>query len=311
MTNEKSAGDGGGKGLSASFVTGVIALVFLVTGYQTALFINRAAVSKIIADTPDTVYIYVHEDAASGRRPGTAPPDMSPSSGRAASGRVRMERGGRTTEQRETVGTVKDRFSERRYESFPFDPNTASVEELQRLGFSRKQAQSIENYRSKGGRFRRPEDFAKSYVVADSVYERLKNYISIPKLDINAADSAAFETLPGIGGYFAAKMVSYRKSLGGYSYPEQLMDIYNFDEEKFDGLRDLIEVGDSEPYALWTLPEDSLRLHPYIGRYAARGVVLYRENHPESAWTVDGLAEAGVLKPSDASKLSRCRIAAP
>ena len=45
----------GGKGksgirLSASFMTGTIALVFLVIGYQVALFLNRAAVSKVLAD---------------------------------------------------------------------------------------------------------------------------------------------------------------------------------------------------------------------------------------------------------------------
>ena len=59
----------GGKGksgirLSASFMTGTIALVFLVVGYQVALFLNRAAVSKVLADrsSPDTVYIAVAPD---------------------------------------------------------------------------------------------------------------------------------------------------------------------------------------------------------------------------------------------------------
>ena len=47
------------KGLSASFVTGAVALVFLIVGYQVALFLNRTAISKILADrsSPDTVYI--------------------------------------------------------------------------------------------------------------------------------------------------------------------------------------------------------------------------------------------------------------
>ena len=47
-------------GLSESFVIGVIALVFLIVGYQTALFIHNAAVVKIAAnrDHPDTVYVY-------------------------------------------------------------------------------------------------------------------------------------------------------------------------------------------------------------------------------------------------------------
>ena len=47
-------------GLQQSFLTGVIALVFLLVGYQTALMIHRATVVKIAAnrDEPDTVFVY-------------------------------------------------------------------------------------------------------------------------------------------------------------------------------------------------------------------------------------------------------------
>ena len=139
------------------------------------------------------------------------------------------------------------KYAQRSVESFPFDPNTASLEDLQRLGFSQKQAQSIINYRNAGGRFHRPSDFAKSFVVADSVFRRLEPFITIPLLDINAADSAAFDQLPGIGPYYASKMVEYRKELEGYDFPEQLLDIWNFGQERLDGLIDLIEVGPYDP----------------------------------------------------------------
>ena len=200
-------------------------------------------------------------------------------------------------------------YSEHKTETFAFNPNTVSVSDLERLGFSEKQARSIVRYREKGGRFRRKEDFAKSYVVADSVYRRLEPYINIPLLDLNLADSAAFDALPGIGGYFASQMVKYRNRLGGtYSFKEQLMEIWKFDKEKYDALSDLVTVSPEHmrAYPIWTLPEDSLRMHPYIGSYAARGVVLYRENNPASAWTIKGLADAGVIGQENADKLSRC-----
>ena len=180
-----------------------------------------------------------------------------------------------------------------------------------RLGFSLKQAQSIDNYRRKGGSFRRKSDFAKSYVVEDSVYKRLERFIDIPKLDINKADSAAFETLPGIGKFFASRMVSYRNELGGYSYPEQLMDIWHFDREKYDGLKDLIMVGLAAPYPLWNLSEAELARHPYIGKRAAHGIVLFRDNTPPSEWTVENLKKAGILDPGLGEKLSKCKIAPP
>lgn len=199
----------------------------------------------------------------------------------------------------------------RRVESFTFDPNTISLSDLQRLGFSERQAQSIINYREKGGRFRRPSDFAKSYVVADSVFQRLEPYIRIPKIDLNSADSTALVSLPGIGPYYAARIIEHRTRLRGFSYPEQLMDINHFDQEKYDALKDLVTVGPSEPYPLWTLPEDSLKLHPYIDGGAAHGIVVYREHNPRDRWTVAGLRAAGVLRPLDADRLARCRLSSP
>ena len=204
-------------------------------------------------------------------------------------------------------------YTPRTYESFRFNPNTVSVSDLCRLGFSLKQANSIDNYRKKGGRFKRKQDFAKSFVVADSVYRRLEKYIDIPLLDLNAADSAAFDELPGIGGYFAAKIVEYRGRLGGYSCPEQLLDIYHFDAEKLAKIRDLVEVKTRpEPFRLWSLPADSLKRHPYIKTWqTAKSIVLYRENNPRAELTVDGLVRVGILDKDTGTKLSRCLIESP
>lgn len=286
--------------VSRSYVTGVIALVFLIIGYQTALFIHSAAVTKIAAesDVRDTVYIYVKPD--SGRYVGQTSQSASISSTVKARRPARAE-------------AVRRNLPRGKVESFPFNPNTVSVEDLCRLGFSLKQAESIDNYRKKGGKFRRKSDFARSYVVSDSIYRRLEAYVDIPKTDLNLADSADLDDLPGIGGWFASRIMEYRERLGGFSYKEQLMDIRNFDKERFDALSDLVTVSQTyvTPYPLWSLPVDSLRRHPYIGDYAAEGIVLYRENNPKELWTVEGLIKAGVINPESASKLLGCSIQMP
>ena len=105
----------------------------------------------------------------------------------------------------------------RNVESFPFDPNTVSVEDLCRLGFSLKQAPSIDNYRRKGGRFRRKSDFAKSYVVSDSIYRRLEPYVDIPLVDLNEADSAAFDALPLL---LDGDIEKARSQINGFKVPE-------------------------------------------------------------------------------------------
>lgn len=296
----------GRSGLSESFVVGVIAIVFLLVGYQTALFIHRAAVMKIVAnrDAPDTVFVYAQGEDASD----TAPLVPIPISGQAKT-EIR-----KNASHASRVEEIRQNAPPRRVESFIFDPNTVTVDQLCRLGFSPKQAQSIDNYRRKGGRFRRKEDFAKSFVVSDSIYSRLEPYIDIPLIDLNLADSAAFDALPGIGGWFASRMISHRKALGGYSYKEQLMDIYNFDEEKYRGLEDLVTVSSAHvtPYPLWTLPADSLWRHPYISNpEIARAIVLYRENTPPDQWSVEALGRAGILTDDIVHKFSRCSILHP
>ena len=192
-------------GLSESFVAGVIAIVFLLVGFQTALFIHRAAVMKIVSnrDEPDTVYVYETDRIAV--------TSDSPSQSV-----VR-----KSTVHSPAAESVRRNQSRKRVENFMFDPNTVTVDDLCRLGFSLKQAQAIDNYRRKGGRFRRKADFAESFVVSDSIYRRLEPYIDIPLTDLNVADSSAFDALPGIGGWFASKIIEHRTALGGFSYKEQ------------------------------------------------------------------------------------------
>lgn len=277
--------------LKSSFVVGCVALVFLIVGYQCAVFVHSAAVAKIAADRdcPDTVYVTVN------------------------SSRTEVRFDERRSGAHSAVGEkIRQEQPRRKVESFRFNPNTASLEDLQRLGFSPKQAQAIDNYRTKGGKFARKSDFAKSFVVSDSIYRRLEPYIDIPKLDLNLADSAAFDALPGIGGWFARLMVEHRDRLGCYSFPEQLMEIRKFDRDKFDALSDLIFVSEKTavPYPLWTLPEERLRRHPYIGS-AAHGIVLFRQTRPKESWSIEELRGERVISEEAAEKLSRCFILAP
>lgn len=303
---------------SESFILGVIALVFLIIGYQTAMFVYKASVMRIVAgrDEPDTVYVYEPSKPDAGQKHvkgGEEKPAGRVASGKSAAGGDRMVVR-KNAPHSPRAEAVRQNLPRRKVESFSFDPNTVSEEDLCRLGFTQKQAQSIVNYRRKGGRFRRKEDFARSFVVSDSIYRRLAPFIDIPLIDLNLADSVAFDALPGIGGWFAVKMIEHRTALKGYSYKEQLMDIWKFDKEKYDALSDLVTVSEENvtPYPLWTYPADSLRRHPYIRNYeTARAIVVFRENTPREDWTVKKLSAAGILSESAAEKLSRCIIAGP
>lgn len=217
---------------STSFTVGAIAIVFLALGYQTALFIHKASIERIVsnADHPDTVFVYTSS-------PNAIIPETSTEAHSERRVMVKKE-----SEHSGTALKIREKHIEKKVENFPFDPNKVSVSELMRLGFSNRQAQSIINYREAGGRFNRKEDFGKSYVVSDSVYKRLEPYINISRMNLNQADSADLDRLPGIGPYYVRKILELRGSLGSFSSTDQLLEIENFGYERYERIKNLITV---------------------------------------------------------------------
>ena len=303
----------------------LVAFIFVIVGFQLFLFGYRAAERILLAhrDRPDTVYVVdsalaarLLEEAREGEGGGGVDAretsGVGAGSGEVSGSGVKIRR---NAPHEPAVERIVSRSPRRKVENFRFDPNTVTLDELRRLGFTDKQAEAIDRYRQKGGRFRRKSDFARSYVVSDTLYARLEPYIDIPLLDLNCADSAAFDALPGIGGYFARQMVLYRKRLGGcYSDARQLLEIHHFDQAKLDAIADLITIDTTlvRSYPLWTYPIDSLRKHPAIGNYAtARSIVFFREHNPREKWTIPALESAGVLTSDQARRLSLCKIACP
>ena len=71
------------------------------------------------------------------------------------------------------------RKEERKIIYFDFDPNKIGVEEWMKLGFSEKQAESIEKLKGKGYNFYKPEDLKTVFVVGEENYNRLSPYIKI------------------------------------------------------------------------------------------------------------------------------------
>ena len=200
-------------------------------------------------------------------------------------------------------------------ELFEFDPNTVTVDELVRLGLSERQAATITNYRSKGGVFRKREDFLKMYVVSEEFYGRIKDFIVIsgrdsmngseresereseyaigynspengkepernfPLLEINRADSLDLLDLPGVGPYYASRIIRYRNRTGGYISKEQLKEVTGIDGERYSMFEERIYADTSLIHKadLNLISVEELSSNPYIGSYLARAIVRFRE----------------------------------
>ena len=199
---------------------------------------------------------------------------------------------------------------EKKAERFVFDPNTADSTQLLRLGLRPFIVRNIYKYRAKGGRFRKPGDFARMYGLGKEEYKSLEPYIKIssdyqpassliseteksstPKdslrypvklsvgehIALNTADTTMLKRVPGIGSGYARAIVNYRNRLGGYVDVNQLLDIKGIPPEALQ----YIVLGNSDVKKLDVnhLSLNQLKQHPYLNFYQARALVESRRLH--------------------------------
>jgi len=94
---------------------------------------------------------------------------------------------------------------------------------------------------------------------------------------LNTADTTMLQRVPGIGPYFARKIVQYGERLGGFVSVEQLDEIDDF---PLDSKRYMV-VEDAHPRKLNVnkLSLNELKRHPYINFYQAKAITDYRRLH--------------------------------
>ena len=193
-------------------------------------------------------------------------------------------------------------------ERFPFDPNTADSTQLLRLGLQPWQVRNIYKYRAKGGIYRQKEDFARLYGLTVKQYRELEPYIRISNdylpastlvgkrqpterdtlrypvkiqadehVILNTADTTQLKKVPGIGSYYASKIVRYGQRLGGYVSIDQLDEIEDFPQAS----KQYFVIADAHPRRMNInrLTLQQLRSHPYVNFYMAKAIIDYRRLH--------------------------------
>jgi DNA uptake protein ComE-like DNA-binding protein len=152
---------------------------------------------------------------------------------------------------------------------FLFNPNTIGEKEWQLLGFSEKQAQSIEKYKAKGATFKCKVDLKKLFVVDEEKYGELKPYIDLPDCQKNTSsyfeyknnytstkpkDSACVVIFltdsikPIYKAFKGMKNIHYRKIEGVFTYYQTgfasvdeaklMIDIVKFPRSKVETIKD-------------------------------------------------------------------------
>ncbi len=188
-------------------------------------------------------------------------------------------------------------------ELFHFDPNTVSHADMLRLGFPDFLAKRIENYRSKGGKFRKKADLQKIYGFPPPLYQKIEPYIALQEntseapaenrpakipaqsqpFELNTADTNQLKSISGIASKRANAIVSYREKLGGFHSYAQLSEIWALKNapEVIERIKQKTTLDPKliRKISINTADSSVLRKHPYLGWKLAKAIFLYRQNH--------------------------------
>ena len=207
--------------------------------------------------------------------------------------------------------STNNNYSKQKGELFYFDPNTLSIEGWKKLGLRDKTIHTIQNYLSKGGHFKRPEDLQRIYGLFPNEYERIATYIKIELavepttyknfndktpienqpvktytsryavIEINNADTSAFISLPGIGSKLAARIVNFRDKLGGFYSIAQVGETFGLPDSTFQKIKQYLKLENisTRKININTATIDELKTHPYIRYSLANPIVAYRNEH--------------------------------
>ena len=143
-----------------------------------------------------------------------------------------------------------------------------------------------------------------------TAYQPRKTWVDpvavIVPIPINSADSSDFEKLPGIGPVLARRIVRYRTLLGGFYDAGQLKEVYGISDSLYSTIssRLLADTLGIEKLNLNEATENELARHPYIGRYAARGIIRYR-SRVQTIRSLDELHENGLIPAENLEKLEK------
>ena len=178
---------------------------------------------------------------------------------------------------------------------FAFDPNIASKEDLEKLGFSHRQVSNIINYRNKGGKFSKAEDLKKIYSISEKDYAQYSSFIEIKNpittsknntiipqnIELNSADTSQLKTLPGIGSVIAKRIIKYRDRLGGFYSSEQLKEVYGLKTETYNKIKKYlsIDIRKIKKININFAEYKQIISHPYIDKAITLKIVRYREKN--------------------------------
>jgi competence protein ComEA len=209
----------------------------------------------------------------------------------------------------------------------PFDPNTASEKELLAVGLPQKTVTAVSNYRAKGGKFKKVEDFKKIFTLSELDFLRLAPFIQIADnqmdkqsnntplkadnpnaksdapIEINNATLAQWLQVRGIGRTFASRILETRDKLGGFARIEQLKEVFGLPDSTYLNILPQLKLTAPIYRKIYVNQGTVEQLsHPYWSPKQIETVVRYRLNHG-TFHAVTDLQKVGILSAETLKKI--------
>lgn len=98
-------------------------------------------------------------------------------------------------------------------------------------------------------------------------------------LDLNTCDSASLVALPGIGPVLSARIIKYRRLLGGFTSVSQLREVYGLSPETFDLISVMVKADSTavKKININSAEYRQLLRMPYLDKTEVAAILKYRE----------------------------------
>ncbi|MBL4939130.1 MAG: helix-hairpin-helix domain-containing protein, partial [Lutibacter sp.] len=163
--------------------------------------------------------------------------------------------------QHEMDSLKKVELEKKTLKIYPFNPNFISDFKGYQLGMSLEEIDKLHTFRNKGSYINSTKQFQQITAVNDSLLRKISPYFKFPKWttsnksyviknsnkpikkqDINKINETDLRVVNGIGEKLAYRIIQYRTKLQGFSFNNQLYEVWNLDKEVVDRVLNHFEV---------------------------------------------------------------------
>ena len=215
--------------------------------------------------------------------------------------------------QIDSLKTVE--IKNRKPKIYPFNPNYITDYKGEQLGMSLAEIDRLLTFRKTNKFINSQDEFQQVTKVSDSLLSAIAPYFKFPdwvadqkqnnssfnkqsryknsvissavkrsSTDINKATAADFKTISGIGVVFSERIIQYRSKLQGFTFENQLYEVWGLDKVVADKVLSIFKIVDKpiiEKVNVNTVTFKELLKNPYIDYELCKKIFNYRDEVAE------------------------------